>query len=285
MIKCPKCGADNMMNAIFCRQCGDKLDLASLKIEDQLGLNDEGSKAKKAQQKVNQIVAAVLAGIIVLLICALLIPPTGRLACEGTPSGEAEDKLKQLQEPKEDSSIEFTEQEVTDLLNKMYSFPKEGENSILPSGISVRAFKDGIIKVVMKSTVWGFLPMNASFTCKPTVGEKGNVTFEEHSGFRLGWIPGFLPDAVTDSFVERFRAAESSEESSAFFKARRDITAITVEEGKITFKVAKHVSPTKPNSAKTGVPANKKGASTKKGAPAKNAAQQKKAAPAPKASN
>ena len=240
MIKCPKCGADNMMNAIFCRQCGDKLDLAALKIEDQLGLDDDGGKAKKAQQKVNQIVGAVLAFLIVVLIAAVLIPPTGRLACDGDPSDVAKGKLKDLQTPQEDGTVEVSDQDLTDLLNKMYNLPRTGEDTIQPSAISVLANDDGTIKVVIKSTVFGFLPMHTSFTCKPTVAadKKGEVTFEEFSGIRLGWIPAFLPEDITEPFVQPFRAPLNDKKND-FGKAKRNMTGITVTDSKISFKVAK----------------------------------------------
>ena len=238
MIKCPKCGADNMMNAIFCRQCGDKLDLAALKIEDQLGLDDNGGKAKKAQQKANQIVGAVLAFVIVVLIAAVLIPPTGRLACDGDPTDVAKGKLKALQTPQEDATVEMGDQDLTDLLNKMYNLPKTGDDTIQPSAISVLANDDGTIKVVMKSTVFGFLPMHTSFTCKPTVATKGEVTFEDFSGISLGWIPAFLPEDVTEPFVQPFRAPLNDKKND-FGKAKRNFTGITVTDSKISFKVAK----------------------------------------------
>ncbi|MBP5639977.1 MAG: zinc-ribbon domain-containing protein [Victivallales bacterium] len=247
MIKCPKCGADNMMNAIFCRQCGDKLDLAALKIEDQLGLDDNGGKAKKAQQKANQIVGAVLAFLILVLIAAVLIPPTGRLACEGDPSEVANGKLKNLQVPQEDGTVDITDQDLTDLLNKLYRLPKEdGEDTIKPSGISVLANDDGTIKVVMKSTVFGFLPMHTSFTCTPTVpnGQKGTVTFEDFSGVSIGWIPAFLPEDFTEPFVQPFRAP-LDDKKSEFGKAKRNMLGITVTDSKISFKVAKR-PPKKP---------------------------------------
>ena len=33
MIKCPKCEADNQIGAIFCRGCGEKLELDEIKPE------------------------------------------------------------------------------------------------------------------------------------------------------------------------------------------------------------------------------------------------------------
>lgn len=229
-----------MMNAIFCRQCGDKLDLDSLKLEDQLGL-DEDNKASKASQRANQIVGAVLAFVIVVLIAALLIPPTGRLDTSTAPSEVATGKLKELKSPAADGKVEINEQDLTDLLNKAYGLPKEGgDDFLLPAGVSVCAREDGTIKVVMKTMFYGFLPLHTTFTCKPVIagGQKGNVEFEDFSGISLGWIPAFLPADVTDEFVMPFRGY-ANDTNNDIGKAKKNVTGITVQEGKIVFDVAR----------------------------------------------
>lgn len=238
MIKCPKCGADNMLNAIFCRNCGDKLDLASLNLENQLkdDLNDGRSNFSK---RANQIVGAILAFVIVVLVAGLLIPPSGTVNAE-EPSESANELHKKLKNAPASESLQFSEQDLTNLLNKMMNLPAQGEDTILPYMISVSCREDGTVKISMLSTVFGFLPIYAVVTGKPAVaGKKGDVTLDEMSGVNLGWIP-FLPADLTNSFTERFKSEYDN--NKQFRLSKRNIKSITVTEGNITFEVEKRVS-------------------------------------------
>jgi len=44
MIRCPKCGADNMIGAIFCRTCGERLNLDEIRPEQELAKQKQPAK-------------------------------------------------------------------------------------------------------------------------------------------------------------------------------------------------------------------------------------------------
>ena len=247
-IKCPKCGADNMYNAIFCRQCGDKLDLGALKIEDQLGL-DENGKGGKASRLANQIVGSILAFVLIVALVALFLPQFGSPSFE-EPSEDLNQRLKQVTKPAKEDTISFDNQELTNLLQKRMKLPKEGEATILPDSISAMCREDGTVKLVLKSSVFGFLPLTACAVVTPSVpdGKRGGLvlsTEETPVSYSLGWIP-FLPEAVTEPFVEEFR----TQAQSTIDGLKKSIKGVTVAEGSISFTVApgkkKAAKPAKP---------------------------------------
>ena len=248
-IKCPKCGADNMYNAIFCRQCGDKLDLGALKIEDQLGL-DESGKGGKASRIANQVVGSILALVLIVVLVALFLPQFGAPSFE-EPSEELNQRLKQVTKPAKEDTLSFDNQELTNLLQKRMKLPKEGEATILPDSISAVCREDGTVKLVLKSTVFGFLPLTACAVVTPSVpdGKRGGLvlsTEETPVSYSLGWLPPFLPEAATEPFVEEFR----TQAQSTIDGLKKSIKGVTVSEGSISFTVA----PGKKKAAKKAQP-------------------------------
>ena len=67
MINCPKCGADNLLNAIFCRTCGEKLNLEELK-PTEVGPSEEDKKRLAQQRLMNQIGGGIIAYILAMII-------------------------------------------------------------------------------------------------------------------------------------------------------------------------------------------------------------------------
>ena len=66
MIICPKCNADNQIGAIFCRGCGEKLDLDELKPETVM-------RAAKALHKTSFNVLGLIKNLIMLTILVVLV--------------------------------------------------------------------------------------------------------------------------------------------------------------------------------------------------------------------
>jgi uncharacterized membrane protein YvbJ len=72
MIKCPKCGSDNLLNAIFCRGCGEKLDLSELKPDS--FLEKKLTKSQKIMKIVNQCLASSSLCCLITLIVGIFSP-------------------------------------------------------------------------------------------------------------------------------------------------------------------------------------------------------------------
>ena len=182
---CPKCGTDNLLNAIFCRGCGDKLNLNEMKPE-QFIQKDE----KKGTPLWQKIFTSVVGGII-FLIGGLMICPSGG-ASKGTEvSSEAVSKdYKTLVKKKkgEKTSFSFSSADASALITKAMNLPQQVGGDILPQNFSVQFLDDDVIKAVMSTKVYGFLPIDYCMKAKFTVASKGNVTWEVQSA-KIGQVP------------------------------------------------------------------------------------------------
>ncbi len=181
---CPKCGTDNLLNAIFCRGCGDRLNLNEMKPEDFLKKDDK----KVTTPLWQKIFASVVSGII-LLIGGLMICPSGG-ANKGTEVSEdvGKDYKVLLKNKTKDKSLTFNSKDASALITKSMNLPQQAGGDILPQNFSVQFLDDDVIKVVMSTKVYGFIPVDYCVKAKFTVASKGNVTWEVRSA-KMGQVP------------------------------------------------------------------------------------------------
>lgn len=59
MLRCPKCGTDNLLNAVFCRGCGDRLNLDEIKPDNFADLGEKKS-ADIGKNLIAIVIVAVL---------------------------------------------------------------------------------------------------------------------------------------------------------------------------------------------------------------------------------
>lgn len=69
MFKCQKCGFENQMGSIFCRECGEKLDMNAI---DPNKLQKDVDKEKLIKRTKKRIKSAISAGIFLLFLAAFL---------------------------------------------------------------------------------------------------------------------------------------------------------------------------------------------------------------------
>ena len=98
MIKCQKCGFENQMGSIFCRECGEKLDMDAI---DPNKLQKDVDKEKNLKRAKKRIKSAISGGISILIVVAfvfLVFPdlfPFGKLRQYEEPTGINETSVKQ----------------------------------------------------------------------------------------------------------------------------------------------------------------------------------------------
>lgn len=240
MIKCPKCGADNLMNAIFCRNCGDKLDLSKLTAEQQFGDLGSGKKPEsKAVKKAKQIANSVGTLIIVLIIVALFIPGGGITG--GTISDEVANTAKAIKKAAENKDYTVGEADLTNFLNANLQYlvdPTTGERApangdVAPRNLSVEINPE-FVKVVMDCTLWGFLPISVTANLKfNEVSQAGQITVSEVSGTKIGLIP--LPMDACNMMIEKFK--QDVDGCQAINDVKAQISGVILGEGQVTLKV------------------------------------------------
>ncbi len=124
LIKCKNCGFENQMGAIFCRGCGEKIDLESMDPDTVAKSNDKkGAKILKAIRKTLSVIILLgLIGAIASVFVTFRLPHY-----EGAPASVRDDanaKFDRLSAEELNyilTSTEFTMDEVNSLLkNRIY---------------------------------------------------------------------------------------------------------------------------------------------------------------------
>ncbi|NLG14597.1 MAG: hypothetical protein GX561_10425 [Lentisphaerae bacterium] len=242
-----------MLNAIFCRTCGEKLDLNELKPENLTQAAKAASAKELASKRANQIVGIILTVILVVILAGALIPPAGKLAV-AEPSAEAlakfEDALGKKSQPAassegkgkkkkraekaaaaKDVEATFTDEEASSLANKSMKLPQaEGGGNMIPTGVTVRFLESGNVKVILSCKAYGFLPLNYVVEWKPTLSGKGNLLLEDLKP-QLGWLP--MPIEQLSKFVtDQFNAMSGS--CGELNTIRRRLKKASVSAGQLT---------------------------------------------------
>ena len=228
MFNCPKCGADNLLTAIFCRCCGERLELSEIKPEEVAA-----KPPKTSSERANEIVGIVLLVLIVLTLLGALCPVPG---CNGKPEvpDEVNERYEKLAKKyKNDVYVSFTDEEAACIATRAIgSFA--GEAGVLkPSAVGVKALSNGSIRLTLTSKL-AFLPIHTVVTVTPDIQTQGvmNLTM---SSARLGYLP--LPAALQPYFLDTFKnVARSTLGNAKDYKFK----ALGVEENKLTFLVRAH---------------------------------------------
>lgn len=220
MLNCPKCGADNLLTAIFCRNCGERLELAEIKPDTVAKAAPKASLS----DRVNKILGYVLSVIIIILLIAILLPVSGTNS-NATPSEEAKASFNKLVKGSKDTqSLTFTTDEASACLNEALA-ARESKELLKPKSVGFTCKEDGSVKIVMTNKLF-FIPIHVVVNAVPSVPDKGKLELEVKSA-RLGYLP--IPAGIRKSLNENFVTAVRGTASPKF-----KFQEVKLEEGKIT---------------------------------------------------
>ena len=220
-LKCPDCGTDNMLTAIFCRGCGKKLNLAEMK-PDAIAKDESTKKLRRKTTLAEKITYSVICTILVLFILALFCPAGGPKGNSASPDAEkrfeevkkavapsAPKKKKRGKKAEEGEEApagakeySFSSEDATFVLNKAMGLPRSGSDQVVPTHFSI-AFLDGnAAKIVVTNKLFGALPMDS--VCKVTFNctGKGQLDVTVTSA-RIGLVP--LPGGLSKFAIEKIR--------------------------------------------------------------------------------
>lgn len=219
MLRCPKCGTDNLLSAVFCRGCGDRLNLDEIKPDN---FADIGDKKEKSNTKQNIIGGIILGVLVVGFLVGVLFPGCGKLDTTEEAQKAVFEKYKKV--ALRGATESFTDQEATDLANYFLSLHKGEAGSPPVKAITVRILEEKQMKALISSTVYG-MPVTFTITNDITL-DKGKVDLSM-AGIRIGLFPlpeGFRSD-MTSNAIGIF--AECTK------KFNRNIKSIDTEGGTI----------------------------------------------------
>ncbi len=251
-LKCPECGTDNMLTAIFCRGCGKKLNLAEMK-PDAIA-KDESTKKMRKTTTAEKIIYSVVCTLLVLFILALFCPVSGPKGDGASPDAEKnfeavkkaaspaatpakkkrgkKTEEKEKEEPAAAKDFTFTSEDATAVLNKAMGLPRSGSDQVVPSHFSI-AFLDGnAAKVVVTNKLFGTLPMDSVCKVTFTCNGKGQLDVTVTSA-RIGLVP--LPGSLSKFSIEKIRPLVDGCNDLNNIKGK--VQSASTVEGTLTFKL------------------------------------------------
>ncbi|MCK5802312.1 MAG: zinc ribbon domain-containing protein [Lentisphaeria bacterium] len=234
MITCPKCGADNMVTAIFCRSCREKLDLDDIKPED-LG-PEEQTALQKMMHVAGRIVTLVILTALALLLVMLFLPVsvvgTGLLNEKEQRGAEARFKAIQALAPRKSktATISFTNEQATAALNVALGLPSSEGGGRVPREVSIEFLQEGKVRLVLVSKLFGKLPMSTVVTGYAKLASTGDIQFEVSSA-SVGKLPLLLPALKKKIGVDPIQALMTGK--AEFTNIEKFTTALRFESGKV----------------------------------------------------
>ena len=198
LLKCSECGFENQLGAIFCRECGAKLDVEAMRPE----VKERKEKINFGDLARNLLAIAVLGGL-ALSIGMMFYPEKGLpLDLDAKAKTAAEIKLQSLINriggESEESTYVFTPDEVTYLYNNKLTEKAEGGGySIDKMHFAVDAYDN----VVLLADAKMFGGVNVSFKLVgKIVDDKAELEIISAKMGHLS-IPGFARDKIINKFT------------------------------------------------------------------------------------
>ena len=255
-LKCPKCGVDNLLTAIFCRGCGEKLDLSEMKPDDVL--NDEHTKSqRKGASKAQKTFVGVFFGLLGIIVLLAMCP----VGAKGTEEGEVDKALKtgfdmvNKNRPSAPSPapgkgkkpgakkgaakakalppLEISSDDASKLMSLAMGLPKDQwpQGPLVPKHFSVDFKAGNSFKIVVKTKAFGVLPVTCSANAKIQEAE-GNGTKYDYvlASPKLGILPLFVYGDLSLGLIQNLM------NSVPAFQTIKSASDITTSEGKMTVK-------------------------------------------------
>ena len=254
MINCPKCNTDNLLNAIFCRGCGEKLELSELTPDS--FLPPPPSTAQKIMKIINRVGSIVIGVLLIIIIVGLFCPVGGVIKPEGEPSAEATKNFAEAQNvgapaatsrrtsrrrtnntpaaPVADQTFSFSSEDATGLVSKAMSLPRNNpDDKMPPQHLSIDFQDEGYVRLVLTCNLLGKMPMHNALIAKPTV--ENNTLAMNIESARIGILPMFGP--LKENVIEKFNRLSSS--CAPLQNIQKNLKRATVTPGRVSITVGK----------------------------------------------
>ena len=209
MIQCPKCSADNQIGAIFCRGCGEKLDLDEIKPESvqEAARAHEGKPQTNWFKLIKNIVMLIILLLTVGVLLSLFMVPPG-----GVPDAEVTDETLKSVQGKLDSydarkrSLTLTMEELNaavkifmlttdeELEKTKLDYEQKGQSGLILTECYVEVVEAGEenrVRILIREqhTSQGWLGFWRSIEGKVVVGETGLTLDLTDAKMFLGKVP------------------------------------------------------------------------------------------------
>ena len=197
MLRCPNCGTDNMLNAIFCRGCGQKIDLNAVKPED-----FEKVEIKKSNTFMQNLIGGIIIGVLLVgFLVGLFFPTCGKISTTEESRQAALKKFESIGTSKESPAVEVTDEDISNFVTaKLLEKESSLTGSPRPTGATVHCLADNKVKIIASGKYCG-LPI--SLTVEGTVSLNDRRISVHGEKCSVGLFP--LPQGLEQSFLGPFR--------------------------------------------------------------------------------
>ena len=207
LIKCDKCGHENQLGAIFCRNCGEKLDIES--IHPEVGASKSFNFIKTIKRLISVFSFLFLIG-----ITAAVFVPSGFKEIQPLAEeekGKAKEKFEDFQAKIEtaDKKREFTFslQEATYIFNNFILAPQEDRKKDLVFD----ATAGGRLNFITYSMIFDKVPLRIEISGRiipldldENEDNTNNMAFKYNIlSVNFGHMP--IPSVISDKIIDKFK--------------------------------------------------------------------------------
>lgn len=232
LMKCGECGHDNQLGAIFCRSCGTKLDVETIrpKMENKAAMNMFGI--------IRRVVTGIILLVLIYIIAAMFFPesPTSNVLAEDQKT-KATEKFKAMLGKMDgrygESTYVFTPDELTYLYNnEMTEKTTADAGSYAIENMYFTIDSRNFIHIMMQSKLAGKVPVTFELKGR-LVEDSTQFTVLKAKMGHLG-----MPKMAQKKIIEKFTPGTDAGvmkkilDSAASFKIENGDFVVTVKKEK-----------------------------------------------------
>ena len=219
LLRCQECGHENQLGAIFCRECGAKLDVEKMRPKV-----DVKKSGMPTGEKIKEIIAIISLIVIFSILGTILYPdtiPNSTLTADEKTA--VDNSYKSMMEKIEgyagrDSKYIFTPEAATYIYNNKIIDPK-GKNTLTNTTISVTP--SDRIYIRAKAS---FLGIPITYTLGGVLNEDFTMTTTE---VKIGHLP--VPGFAQNHIITKF--SPIMEQSEIIKKIKSNTQTLMIENG------------------------------------------------------
>lgn len=206
LIKCPECNHENQLGAIFCRNCGGKLEL------DHIAPEMKDKKSVSTFKIIRRVVALVLLMIVICLMLGLFLPfgftsyPNLAIDKEESTSDTFDAIMEKAEGKSKKRRFVLTPQQLSYIYNNklLEAINEEGGGSYNIQKVIFALDDDDYTIVVIETKLAGALPVRFEIKGdpQPSAGGNFNVEFNIKSS-KMGHVP--FPAFLRKIIVEKYQ--------------------------------------------------------------------------------
>ncbi|MBO7742232.1 MAG: zinc ribbon domain-containing protein, partial [Victivallales bacterium] len=183
MLRCPKCSTDNLLSAVFCRGCGERLNLDEIKPDN---FNEMGDTKADPNARKNLIGGIILGAIVVILAVGFFCPGCGKLSTDEEAQKKAGVRYGTVM--LKGTTDTFTNQDATDLMNGLLNnyYSKNGTENPAIKDITVQFHEGNRVKAIISRK---FLGLPATITAWGDISVSGGSISVAVTSIKIGLLP------------------------------------------------------------------------------------------------